>query len=81
MAHGAALLLKERFDSDKTVVHICENCGMFAVYDAGRDRKACTKCGGNVEITPVEMSYAFNLLLNELKALCIYPRVFLESKY
>jgi len=81
VAHGAALLLKERFDSDKTVVHICENCGMFAVYDAGRDRKACTKCGGNVEITPVEMSYAFNLLLNELKALCIYPRVFLESKY
>ena len=81
VAHGAALLLKERFDSDKTVVHICENCGMFAVYDAGRERKACTKCGGNVEITPVEMSYAFNLLLNELKALCIYPRVFLESKY
>jgi len=81
VAHGAALLLKERFDSDKTVVHICENCGMFAVYDAGRDRKACTKCGGNVEIIPVEMSYAFNLLLNELKALCIYPRVFLESKY
>ena len=81
VAHGAALLLKERFDSDKTVVHICENCGMFAVYDAGRDRKACTKCGGNVEITPVEMSYAFNLLLNELKALCIYPRVFFYSKY
>ncbi|MEK6907414.1 MAG: DNA-directed RNA polymerase subunit B [Nanoarchaeota archaeon] len=81
VAHGAVLLLKERFDSDKTVVHVCENCGMFAVYDAGRDRKNCTKCGGNVDITPIEMSYAFNLLLNELKALCIYPRLFLESKY
>ena len=81
VAHGAALLLKERFDSDKTVVHVCENCGMFAVYDANKDKKACTKCGSNVDITPIEMSYAFNLLLNELKALGIYPRLFLESKY
>ena len=81
VAHGAALLLKERFDSDKTVVYVCENCGMFAVYDANKDKKACTKCGSNVDITPIEMSYAFNLLLNELKALGIYPRLFLESKY
>src|SRR3990167_3334425 len=44
VAHGAALLLKERFDSDKTVVYVCENCGMFAVYDANKDKKACKKC-------------------------------------
>jgi len=81
VAHGASLLLKERFDSDKTVVYICENCGMFAVYDINRDRKNCTKCGGNIDITPIEMSYAFNLLLNELKSLCIYPKIILESKY
>ena len=81
VAHGASLLLKERFDSDKTVVHICENCGMFAIYEVNKDRKSCTKCGSNVDITPIEMSYAFNLLLNELKSLCVYPKIFLESKY
>jgi len=81
IAHGASLLLKERFDSDKTVTYICESCGMFAVYDTNKDRKTCTKCGGNVDITPIEMSYAFNLLLNELKALGIYPKLSLESKY
>jgi DNA-directed RNA polymerase subunit B len=81
VAHGASLLLKERFDSDKSVVYVCENCGMFAVHDVNKDRKTCTKCGSNVDITPIEMSYAFNLLLNELKALCIYPKLFLEGKY
>ena len=81
VAHGASLLLKERFDSDKTVAHICESCGLFAVHDSNRNRDVCTKCGANTEITSIEMSYAFNLLLNELKSMCIYPSLILESKY
>jgi len=81
IAHGASLLLKERFDSDKTVLHICENCGMVGVNDPVRGRDYCLKCGANVEITPIEISYAFKLLLDELKSLCIYPKLNLESKY
>ena len=81
VAHGASLLLKERFDSDKTIIHICEECGMFAVYDDYRNKKFCPKCGANVEITAIELSYAFKLLLDELKSLCIYPKMNLESKY
>ena len=81
VAHGASLLLKERFDSDKTVIHICESCGMLAVHDSFRNRKFCTRCGSNVEISAVEMSYSFKLLLDELKSLCIYPKLVLRSKY
>lgn len=81
VAHGASLLLKERFDSDKTVVYVCENCGMLAVYDEYRNKKYCMKCGSNVEITPVELSYAFKLLLDELKGMCFYPKLVLRSKY
>ena len=81
VAHGASLLLKERFDSDKTIVHVCEECGMLAVFDSFRNRKFCLKCGSNVEITAIEVSYAFKLLLDELKSLCIYPRIKLRSKY
>ncbi len=81
VAHGASLLLKERFDSDKTVLHICENCGMLAVNDQYRNRQYCTKCGENVKITPIELSYAFKLLLDELKSLCLYPKLMLRSKY
>ena len=81
VAHGASLLLKERFDSDKTVVHICENCGLLAVFDSYRNNKFCHKCGGNVDITAIELSYAFKLLLDELRSLGITPRLNLRSKY
>lgn len=81
VAHGASLLLKERFDSDKTTVYVCESCGMLAVADSYRNKKFCISCGGNVVITPIELSYAFKLLLDELKSLCIYPKLRLMSKY
>jgi DNA-directed RNA polymerase subunit B' len=81
VAHGASLLLKERFDSDKTIVYICESCGMLAVYDSYRKNKFCHRCGGNVDITAIELSYAFKLLMDELKSLCIVPQLKLMSKY
>ena len=81
VAHGASLLLKERFDSDKTIVHVCEQCGSLAVFDSTRSRKFCHKCGNNVEISAIELSYAFKLLLDELKSLGISPSLTLKSKY
>ncbi|MFH0978437.1 MAG: DNA-directed RNA polymerase subunit B [Candidatus Woesearchaeota archaeon] len=81
VAHGASLLLKERFDSDKTVVPVCENCGIIAIYDAYKDKKYCPVCGENVEINNIELSYAFKLMLDEFKSLCIYPKLVLKNKY
>ena len=81
VAHGASLLLKERFDSDRAVIHICEECGMFAVADDYRNKRFCPCCGTNVEIVAIEVSYAFKLLLDELKSLVIYPKLKLRSKY
>ncbi|MDP3728691.1 MAG: DNA-directed RNA polymerase subunit B [bacterium] len=81
VAHGASLLLKERFDSDKTILHICESCGMVAIFDWLKKRASCPKCGANAEVNSVEMSYAFKLLLDELKSLNIYPKINLKNKY
>jgi DNA-directed RNA polymerase subunit B' len=81
VAHGASLLLKERFDSDKTIIHICESCGTVAIYDWVKKRASCPKCGANAEVNAVEMSYAFKLLLDELRSLNIYPKINLKSKY
>ncbi|MDD5331987.1 MAG: DNA-directed RNA polymerase subunit B [Candidatus Nanoarchaeia archaeon] len=81
VAHGASLLLKERFDSDKTRLHVCESCGLFAVSDDYKGKKFCQRCGNNVEITTIELSYAFKLLLDELKSLGFYPKLKLKSKY
>ncbi|MBW3003824.1 DNA-directed RNA polymerase subunit B [Candidatus Woesearchaeota archaeon] len=81
VAHGASLLLKERFDSDKTIVPVCEGCGMIAVYDEYKNKKYCPICGENVEISNIEISYAFKLILDEFKTLGICPRLKLKNKY
>ena len=81
IAHGASLLLKERFDSDKTIVPVCENCGLIAIKDEYKGKSYCPVCGENVEITDVELSYAFKLILDEFKSLGIYQKLQLESKY
>ena len=81
VAHGASLLLKERFDSDRTLIPICEKCGLVAVYDERKGRSFCTMCGESSSTSTIEMSYAFKLLLDELKSLGIYPKLKLNTKY
>ena len=81
VAHGASLLLKERFDSDKIALPVCEKCGLVAVEDQYKNTKYCLMCGEDVEINYVEMSYAFKLLLDEIRSLCIYPKLSLANKY
>ncbi|MBN2111565.1 DNA-directed RNA polymerase subunit B [Candidatus Woesearchaeota archaeon] len=81
VAHGASLVLKERFDSDKTVVPVCEGCGVIAIHDIYKDKRYCPICGENVEINDIEISYAFKLILDEFKALGIYPKLVLRNKY
>jgi DNA-directed RNA polymerase subunit B' len=81
VAHGASLLLKERFDSDKTVVPICENCGIIAIHDTYKDKRYCPICGDNVVVNDIEISYAFKLILDEFKSLGIYPKLVLKNKY
>jgi DNA-directed RNA polymerase subunit B' len=74
IAHGASLVLKERFDSDKVVVQVCRKDGIFAVWDRTRDKYVCPICK-DTDIVDVTMSYAFKLLLDELKSMLIYPKL------
>ncbi|MBW2965958.1 DNA-directed RNA polymerase subunit B [Candidatus Woesearchaeota archaeon] len=80
VAHGASLLLKERFDSDKTIVPVCEKCGLIAIYDEKQNKSFCPVCG-DVEVSNIEVSYAFKLVLDEFKSLCVYPALKLKNKY
>ncbi len=81
VGHGAAMLLHEKLidDSDKTVELVCEKCGMIAINDQIRNKKYCAVCGGS-RVYPVEMTYSFKLLLDELKALGILPKIVLKDK-
>jgi len=82
VGHGAAMLLKERLldASDMCNILVCATCGDIAVYDRIRDRRYCPSCGEDTEIYPVEMSYAFKLLLEELKSMCISPKLILKER-
>ncbi len=82
IGHGAAMLLKERLleESDKVTEYVCKKCGVIAVYDQVRNRKWCPICGESKEVYPIEMSYSFKLLLNEIMALGIYPKLILKDK-
>jgi DNA-directed RNA polymerase subunit B' len=81
IGHGVSMLLKDRLldESDKVVVPVCSKCGMVAVNDVERRQIYCPLCG-EVPTYPVEMAYAFKLLLNELMGMCVLPELKLSDK-
>ena len=80
VAHGASLLLKERYDSDKVIIHVCAKCGALGVKDTLRNKTYCPVCN-STEIEDVEVSYAFKLLAEELLGLHIATGFELKNKY
>ena len=80
VAHGAALLMKERFDSDREVFWICEKCGNVAVFDSYKNRAYCL-CGEKTNLSPIEMSHAFKLFIDELRSMHLKPKLILKEKY
>ncbi len=80
VAHGASLLLKERYDSDKVVLPMCTHCGSVAIEDNIRNKKTCSLCGTE-DVELVEVSYAFKLLIEELQGLHIHTTFGLKNKY
>lgn len=82
IGHGAAMLLRDRLleESDKYTLYICESCGEIAYYDMKQRRYVCKSCEDKAKISPVIVSYAFKLLLQELMSLCIAPKLKLKEK-
>ncbi len=80
IAHGASMVIKDRLldESDITVKYVCNTCGHLAVLDR-HGRLYCSVCEDKADIHAVEMSYAFKLLIDELKSLVVVPRIRLES--
>jgi DNA-directed RNA polymerase subunit B len=80
VAHGASLLLKERYDSDKTTLYVAKKSGVLAINDKIRNKMYCP-ITGDTDVEPVEVSYAFKLLIDELLAMHIHTTLELKDKY
>ncbi|MBD3398255.1 DNA-directed RNA polymerase subunit B [Candidatus Micrarchaeota archaeon] len=81
IGYGASMVIRERLleESDKTIQLVCNKCGMFAYHDFVKNKEVCPLCGSE-DISPIEMSYAFKLLLGEIRSMFIFPRIILKDK-
>merc|ERR1719316_2021918 len=81
IAHGACKFLKERlFDvSDAFRLHVCDNCGLFAVANLQKDTFECRYCEAE-RVSQVNLPYACKLLFQELMTMSIAPRLVLTVR-
>jgi DNA-directed RNA polymerase II subunit RPB2 len=77
ISHGLSQFLKERFmeTSDQYFVHVCDNCGLFARKVIDSNHYICDSCRETKKISTVALPYAFKLMVQELLAINIMPRI------
>ena len=86
IAHGMARFLKERLleTADIYSTYVCMQCGLFAQRLLKRDNKPyatkkdiyhCPSCNNKTRIAKVQIPYAFKLLLQEMMAMNVAPRL------
>ena len=84
IAHGASMVIKDRLldESDGWPLMVCNNsgCGHIAYYDWKRRTPVCPVCGDRADVHSVHTSYAFKLLLDEMKSLGVAMRLELEDR-
>lgn len=75
IGHGASMMLVERLmtSSDECTVDICNMCGHMG-YEG-----YCHSCRNSNSVSRVKMPYAFKLLLTELQAMNISPKLTLTK--
>ncbi len=77
VGHGTALVLKERLldSSDKVTIYVCNKCGHIGWFDRNRNKIVCPIHGDKGDMHPIQVSYAFKLLVQELMSMGIMPRL------
>ncbi|MFW6040327.1 MAG: DNA-directed RNA polymerase subunit B [Thermoplasmatota archaeon] len=82
IGHGAAMVIKDRLldQSDGTTEYVCGNpdCGHIAILDSNGELR-CPVCGEKSNVHKIQTSYAFKLLMDELRSLGVAMRLQLED--
>jgi DNA-directed RNA polymerase II subunit RPB2 len=77
ISHGLSQFLKERFmeTSDPYIINVCDNCGLIARKVIDANYYICDSCRETKKISTVALPYAFKLMVQELLAINIMPRL------
>ncbi len=86
IAHGLSKFLNEKmmYNSDAYATYVCDICGLFAERAPRKENKTepspsdvyyCPNCNNVNKITKIMIPYAFKLLLQELMAMAVAPRI------
>ena len=90
LAHGISKFLKEKLldTSDAYSTYVCDICGLFAQrlkkkdnasHSSSNDLHFCQACKNYTKISKVMIPYAFKLVLQEMMAMNIAPRIRVEQ--
>ena len=82
IAHGASMVIKDRLldESDGIDLYVCSQSGHIAWYDPKRRTYVSPIHGDGAEVYKISTSYAFKLLLDEMKSLGVAMRLQLEDR-
>ena len=82
IAHGVSEFTKERFMecSDLFRCHTCRDCGLIAISNPREGIWQCRGCGNTTNFSPIEIPYAYKLLLQELETMNITSRIITKTK-
>lgn len=87
IAHGAAAVLRDRlmFSSDATDFIVCVKCGQIVWHAdpnkmSSENPPACRVCGEQAQFAQITMPFVCKLLLQEIQAMGIMPRLQVETE-
>jgi DNA-directed RNA polymerase subunit B len=82
IAHGVSMVIKDRLldQSDGEKLLVCSESGHIAWYDWRKRTYVSPVLGPGAEVHEVQTSYAFKLLLDEMKSLGVAMRLELEDQ-
>jgi len=90
ISHGMSVFLKERLMecSDKYDCRVCNKCGLIASRMKTSENYFCNSCdssrdgreGNSSDVSLVQIPYAFKLMIQELMAINIVPRIGVEKE-